>query len=222
MISAWADIQKHLRAEFPKLYVPGATPGMSPLLQHVKLTSADQSEGILLAINSFAYFETRYETFERYLEGFDRALGAFMNVADVPAATRFGLRYSNAIPPSPPAGDEAAPLSSFLKLRIEGLTPGRTVGQPELTIERAQGPLVLRLAIGVPPMVPAGVPFFVRGELPLATGTTFDLDCYQIDPGPLQAMPAFVHEAHRLIDEAFFSTITEEYLSYLQGEEADG
>jgi uncharacterized protein (TIGR04255 family) len=46
---------------------------------------------------------------------------------------------------------------------------------------------------------------------------TLDYDCYRADPGDISEVPAFLRRAHAVIEDAFFSMITDQYLGYLKG-----
>jgi uncharacterized protein (TIGR04255 family) len=60
------QFQKAIRAEFPKLYVPNATAGMPPALQHYQFRNQDNSARVSLAVNSFVYATSRYPGFEAF------------------------------------------------------------------------------------------------------------------------------------------------------------
>jgi uncharacterized protein (TIGR04255 family) len=219
VFAAWGEIQRELRSEFPKLYVPGSTPGVSPFLQHLKLASTDETDSVLLALNSLGFATQRYSTFSVYEASFQRVYEVFRKHVHPTSATRFGLRYRNVLPPV--GADEISPgeLHPALNLRLGGLeiTGTAHAAQPQLVCERVCGELNVRIVVAAQPVATAEA-LGSRMSLPLAPGVALDLDCYRNGPGAMDQMPAFLRNAHEIIDDVFFGLITDRYLGYLKGE----
>src|SRR6266498_2505049 len=73
----WGEMQAALRADFPKLFVPGSESGVSPLLQPLHMASGDEKDRVLLAVNMFGFSTRRYAGFEDFTQRF---LNLYRNV----------------------------------------------------------------------------------------------------------------------------------------------
>jgi uncharacterized protein (TIGR04255 family) len=200
-------VQGRLRGAYPKLLVPAAESGSFPLLQPVRLTSADDAHVVLMAVNSFGVSTHGYTTYEDFKGRFDNALQALSSEFSVPTLTRFGLRYVNVLPPFGTAPEHV--VHPALRITLSGLK-GAWRTAPQLILETDRGRMTLRTSLVQPTLVTKAPGFF------LDPGIRLDFDCYVKDPDTRDVL-SLLDEAHAIIDEAFFDTITPEYLKYLEG-----
>jgi uncharacterized protein (TIGR04255 family) len=219
LYEVWGRFQREVRAEFPKLFVPAAVVGVSPLTQSMKLASNDGADSLLLAINSFAFSTDRYDTFPAFREKFLKIQSLFCKYLELSQLTRFGLRYVNILPPACDDGTLGHRIHPCLNLELSGLTTdGAWTNQPQVIVEKEAGRCILRTALlsvqggaSVPPGV-VRAPFVA-----LSPGVQLDLDCYSNAACTVGDLPTLLDEAHDTIESAFFGIITGEYLKYLKG-----
>jgi uncharacterized protein (TIGR04255 family) len=189
---------------------------MSPLIQAIKLTTPDERQDLLLAVNSFAFVTRDYQTYIEFRSRYLALHKTFCDLADLSTATRFGLRYFNILPPST---SEVAPgvIHPALKLTLGGcaIAASRPVHQDQVSIERQVDDLVLRISL----VSPAGAPGVAAS---LSPGVHLDLDCYTESPGRVDQIDGFLDRAHGIIEDAFFDMITPEYLRYLEDLPTEG
>jgi uncharacterized protein (TIGR04255 family) len=219
LITRWGEFQKAVRSDFQKLYVVGAVPGTSPLLQPIKLSSVDNDESILLTISSFAYTANRYHTFVEFRQRLLEIHRQFFHLAGPAEATRFGLRYVNILPPASFDAGERGVIHPALKLALGGadIAARPQIGQPQLTFERAIGNLVLRVSIGAPPSASQASDDFAAKMPGISPGVLLDLDCYQVGPGRAEEMATFLDAAHGVVDNAFLGLVSASYYEYMKG-----
>jgi uncharacterized protein (TIGR04255 family) len=167
----------------------------------------------MLAINAFGFSTYVYRDFRTFNDEFSSLLSTFRQRTSL-TPTRFGLRYVNALPPDTFHPRRAGgALHHFLKIRIEGTEVlGESVGQNQLVLETGKNDLRLRTAVYRPAVSPDS------GGISLEPGVRLDFDCYSDSPGNMDQVLDLLERAHALVDEAFFSLITDEYLSFLKGE----
>ena len=221
LYEVWGRFQRRIREEFPKLLVPAAMTGVSPLMQSMKLGGADGTCSILLAINSFAFSTERYEDFQHFRERFLALQGLFCELLELRELTRFGLRYVNFLPPIPDDGTLGARIHPYLNLELGGVPGNAWTSQPQLVVERSVGRCILRTAL----LTAQNVTPFSQGLLQLhglalpglMPGVQLDFDCFANATYGLTDLPEILDEAHGTIDKAFFGLVTEDYLAYLNG-----
>jgi uncharacterized protein (TIGR04255 family) len=207
LLSSLGGIQTKLRYDYPKLLVPAVQPGSFPLLQTVRLTSDDNTNMVLLAMNSFGVSTHSYTTYGDFRSRFAKALDVFQSHFSPPTLTRFGLRYVNALPP--PSEGSSKVVHPTLRIAVSGVD-GDWRAQPQLMLETARGRMTLRTVL-IQPQPVTTAPGFL-----LDPGVRLDFDCYQKDPVGVDVL-TLLDEAHTIVDEAFFDMITPDYLQYLEG-----
>lgn len=92
------EFYEEIRKLYPLLYVPNATAGISPALQHYRFEREDRAAGAMLAINSFCYFEKDYSGAQSFQKELVRLFNIASNLFKFRKYTRVGWRYINAIP----------------------------------------------------------------------------------------------------------------------------
>jgi uncharacterized protein (TIGR04255 family) len=225
LLSKWGAVQDAIRKDFPRLYVPAPSLTTSPLVQSLRLSTEDERESVLLAINSFAYSLRRYHTFEDFRKRFLAIHHRFCAAVGDRDSTRFGLRYMNFLPPSSMTIDGRAPtprplgeaLHPLLKLTLGGapVLSNPSVNQTQVVAERVVNNLVLRVAIVSPATAPQQIPGV--GTVRLQAGVQLDLDCYTEERGRVGSMAGFLESAHEVVEDAFFSMVTPEYMEIMRG-----
>lgn len=214
LLGTWGHVQADLRAEFPKMYVPGAEPGTSPLLQAINLASENDANLVLLAVNSFAFATRKYQNYTSFRQDFERTFGVFRKHSSTGSITRVGFRAQNLLPPVFPTTNPApGQLHPCLKLALGGWSPPFEE-QPSIVFTSREGDLRLRLALVGGTATISAKATNVRQDL---RGVMLDLDCYM--QGSLQAelVIKFMDDAHDLVERTFFSLITDEYHRFLEG-----
>ena len=219
VFSAWGELQRRYHDRFPKLYVPGALQGTSPLLQPVRLTSAEEDRQVLLAVNTLAYSESRYCCFDDFRNELDTLLASWAELCRIDTFTRLGLRFVNQLPPRFPSAPTSGRLHPCLKLELQGWDkiPREFSAQPVVGFLVEGDRARLRVLIQEPPF-----PSARRGvgqDVELSSGVLLDLDAFAEGPIAAREVQSLLEEAHSMVDEAFFGMITDEYLRYLGGGE---
>jgi len=213
LLASWGDIQKAYRQAFPKLYVPGAAVGTSPLLQAMQLVSAEEDRTVRLAVNSVAFSTSRYTNWESFLEEATALLETFRSFCPVAQYTRVGLRYVNLLPPTFPGPISPGRVHPCLKLRVDGLG-AEFAEQGQVAVAVQYKDVILRAQLVTPQQgkrLPKPVAFAPQ------PGVHFDLDGFKEGEIPAAQAMDVIKQAHEAIDEAFFGLITDEYRLYLEG-----
>ncbi|HCF59272.1 MAG TPA: hypothetical protein DFS52_14920 [Myxococcales bacterium] len=217
LFNAWGTLQRRCRDRYPKLYVPGALQGTSPLLQPVRLTNAEEDKRVMLAVNALGYSESRYRGFESFRSEVDWLLAEWTQLCDIDAFTRLGLRFVNQLPPEFPGASRAEQIHPCLKLELDGWQglAARLAGQPVLGLEVERPPI--RLHVGVQPVSGRSTEQLGESGIPLSSGVLLDLNASVEQPIAAPQVATLLDQAHDLVDEAFFGLITDDYHSYLKG-----
>lgn len=210
--SAWAGLQRDLRAEFPNLMVPQVRDGDYVALKPVRLESADGREVVMLAINSFAFSSKQYKTFDPFAERFQKIYQKFATLYPPTKFTRAGLRYINWLPPRFPGAEQReGQVHPCLKLTLSGAEGiPLALSESQIIFQVREGERSLRVAL---------VPQDLTGSAPrnASPAMLLDFDCFQTDV-PAGEVVSVLHASHDLIERAFFGMVREEYVKYLKGE----
>lgn len=109
----WDDI----RAAYPNVLVPLANDGQPLALQHYRFRADDGVRTVSVALNSFAFSESKYSGHKSFIAEFERLIGIFRKTYPrLGKIKRIGWRYINVIPYS--RENELVPLRRYLKLEI--------------------------------------------------------------------------------------------------------
>ncbi|MDB4984933.1 MAG: hypothetical protein JWN04_111 [Myxococcaceae bacterium] len=208
--AAWPSIQQDLRSAYPHVLVAGSIPGVAPQLQPIQLSSEDQKQRVMMALNMFAVTTTRYSGFDAFVESVERAEAVFSQRASVASLTRLGLRYMNQIPNG--FGESASAVLSgrklhpCLNLAVGGWNAlARLDTEPSQLVYYSGDPSTLALRISLT-SDPQGMGV-----------TTLDLDCFRQGLVRRDELRSFLVAAHVFIELTFFELVTPEYLTYLRG-----
>ena len=92
------EFQQVVRDTYPVLRVPDAAEGVPPALQLYRFEKEDGSAGLMVALNSFAYFCRRYPGFDAFEPECLKSVEVFASLFSLDRLTRIGLRHINIIP----------------------------------------------------------------------------------------------------------------------------
>jgi len=211
LLTKWGQIQERLREGYPKLLVPTAQLGKPPLLQPFRVSTTTDDRVVMFGLNLFSLTTNSYKTYDDFRGHFADAFGAFREIHSLPPVTRLSLQYSNILPSAEEHDEEW--VHPYLKLGVAGL-PGRWNSQPQMFLEtRRDGGFVLRVTVGR-----AAAPRQNVDDVVLDPGVRLQLECFSLEETQPDAVLTRMDGAHDIVESAFFSIITDEYLKYLKGE----
>jgi uncharacterized protein (TIGR04255 family) len=215
LLGSWGALQQALLGQYPKLLVPGALPGVAPLLQHLLLANGEGTDLVQLAVNSFGFSTKRYRDFATFRASFAAAYEAFQRFGRVSSFTRLGLRYINRLPPDFPGERARGQLHPCLRLRLDGPDglPATPSMHPQLIYGGLAKGLTLRIALEQP-----ASPSSLSDQQTVAPGVHLDFDCSESGALPETRVAEFLEQAHEVIDGAFFGIITDDYRRFLEGD----
>ncbi len=202
-------LQDAVRGDLPKLFVPKAVPGLAPALQGYVFRADDDSEGIDVAINSFAYMTTRYPGFGRFNDRCMRFLGLFLGLVPIHRPNRLGLRYVNQIPVLRESPKARIPIEDYLT--IDFLLP---------TMVASRGYTELDVTVRVPTELGA-----MRIHVDHATEggdrevLRLDFDYSESDGIVLADVQSFLDRAHDMTKRLFMEILSPQYLELIQKEQ---
>ncbi len=216
LFSCWGAIQDDLRDRYPHLYVPLASIGTPSLLQPLKLSAEDKKSSILLAINSIAYSTVEYTGFSDFNSEMWRVFEIFLRHSRVSSFTHLEMRYINRLPPM--LNDDHARgfvLHPALKLSVGGIDAEQT-SQPQFVAEVIKDGINFRIALVSPEENFENE--YSSTDTPILQGIHLDLVGYINRNVTDKSLSQDLVRVHTVIEDGFFSMITDQYLSYLKGE----
>jgi uncharacterized protein (TIGR04255 family) len=205
------EIQRALRSELPKLYVPKYVPGEAPALQPYSLRTADESETIDFAVNSFAYVSRRYQGFKTFKERFGHLFGLFSEHVVIHSLNRVGLRYINHIPVLRESETATIPLEAYVKagFNLPAGIPGANLTQLNSTFTFRVDDGSLRLALQ-----------FQRLDTPKQEEVlVLDFDFSQTEDLSVERVSEYLDRAHQHTKRIFLEMISDQYMPVMRGEE---
>jgi len=218
LYQAWGEIQQELRPAFPKLLVPPAVDGVAPMLQPIHLVSREDSQVVMLAVNTFGFSVRRYQGFEKFKADLQRALDVFSRHSDVRLSTRMGLRYTNVLPEAFGQAPVPGRLHGALKLGLSGwpIEATEIAEQSLLVVNGVARGVKLRVSMLPRAAVLLNKPVSIQSAV---HGVILDLDGFREGSIPVGDFPTFLEAAHGVIEDAFFGLLTDEYHRYIEGRE---
>lgn len=196
-----------VRDKYPKVYVPKLQPGDAPALALYHFKQDDGQATIMTAINKLVYTTKKYPGFEAFKEEVLRIATIFGTTYKIEKLTRTGLRYVNAIPFVPKGG--SIPLREYLKMGFQ-LPPPATDNFTTMNFTFAS-----RVGNGT---------IHTRIEHAMAEDKTheailLDFDYAMQSDLAFDKIEAYLEESHSVTKQMFEGMITDEYRSYIRGEE---
>lgn len=203
------EFYEEIRKLYPLLYVPPATPGMSPALQHYRFEREDRAAGAMLAINSFCYFEKNYSGAQSFQKELLRLFNTANNLFEFRKYTRVGWRYNNVIPFTRESG--IIPVNRFFKDFPQ--LPAALGNEYEQMALRADIPvrdINVMIHFESATHVPSGDDVFIM-----------DIDAYvkqaKAEQLTIESIAETVDQLHSVARAFFEDSITDKYREYLKG-----
>ena len=198
---------RRVRDKYPKVYVPKLLPGDAPALALYHFKQDDDQATILTAINKFAYSTNKYPGFEAFKAEVLRIAAIFGTTFKIEKLTRTGLRYVNAIPFVPKAG--SIPLREYLKVGFQ-LPPPATDNFSTMNFTFASP-----VGNGT---IHARIEHVMAGDKS-HEAILLDFDYALQSELAFGKIEAYLEESHRVTKQMFEGMITDEYRTYIRGEE---
>jgi uncharacterized protein (TIGR04255 family) len=92
------DIQDKLRRDYPNLLLPVIPDGESPALVPYRFEKEDQTAGVMIAVNRFAYYCRNYLGYNSFRIECLKLAHTFFQTYNIQVINRVGLRHINIIP----------------------------------------------------------------------------------------------------------------------------
>jgi len=200
--------QREIKDVYPLLFVPNATMGKAPALQHYQFRRQDGSARISLALNSFAYNTTSYPGFADFRKELDRVFGILLGTFEISNFTRLGLRYVNKMALIR-EDDGTIPLKKYVStnLKLTPGFPGAGIKNLSLAISSPIKEGEMNLLLDCESPSPSGGPEFLL----------LDFDFYTLKQSARSEVFDFVDSAHEQIESTFLEIISEDYLAIMKG-----
>ena len=199
------QFQKAIKADFPKLYVPDAKPGIAPALQHYQFRKEDDSARVSLAVNSFVYATSSYPGFDAFTVGLEKNWNLFGELFGIQSFTRLGLRYTNQLPIIRDEND-TIPLSKYVtaNFKVARGLPTEQVKEVLFSVSCKMNGGDLRLLMQ-------------NEERNGLEVLTLDFDFSRQGSIYRQEIPEFIDTAHEQIEILFLDLISADYKEIMQG-----
>lgn len=195
-----------IRKDYNKVFVPKTMIGTANALEPYRFENDNRAEGVLLAINKFAYYSREYQGFKLFKESFLALLKRFKeSYPGIKTINRTGFRYINLIPFTKDGG--VIPLDKILNIEIN---------VPELIPDKYSN-----LNIGFVSKTDKES-ITVRVESITAQDQSgesllFDIDSFQDGDIEINNIVKHLEECHKTAHKVFENLITDDYRKYLEG-----
>lgn len=195
-----------VRRDYPLVVVPREAERAGPLVRAYRFEREDNSAGVTVALNSFAYFMRQYQGFDFFRSEMLRLFQTFKKLYHIGTVLRIGWRYINVIPFA--RENNLLPLKRFFRIRSDTL-PGLEAEYHSFAIRLTSptegGSTTIRLESALD----------VRG---LSEIFIFDIDVARQNDLQLAKVRTYLDETHADAKNIFETSITDEYRAYLKGE----
>lgn len=195
--------QSKIKADFPNLSVP--IRDFSPLSPY-RFDDNNQLNGVLIAINTFAFYTKQYCGFNKFQNDCSKMINTFNNTYKIAEFNRLGLRYNNVIDFI--SEDEYLPVSEYLKL-------GKLLPRDfDEYLETFDFNLVIPLNKDKIKISINAMPKQSKyGKINL------DFDYFRFGVITADEIEQFMKNAHSKIKELFEDLMTDQYRAFLQSED---
>lgn len=187
------EYQALVHSRFPALFVPGASEGAPPALQHYRFSDNAQTEHVGLAVNSFIFSTKKYPGWETFLGDVMHHWGLMPEWFAPATLTRVGIRFIN----------------RFVDELVEKVVAPGPAGVLQPVLDGAlshQAQTVLK--VGEEGLVVTSRWNEESGEL------IVDLDAFARDLAPA-ALRGTLEELHAIIEEQFVALLEKSYAETL-------
>lgn len=199
------EFYKIVRGDFPEIFVPKLREGDAAALSPYHFQSADGTTALMTALNLFAFRTTHYRGFAAFRDEALRWLTEFARLFAIDNLTRTGLRYTNVIPYAPGQG---FPIRRFLKIEMSfGGQPIERFDQFFMTSGIPTGDGALTMQVGG-----------AKGEHG-EDAIVLEFDFVKQQGLSFANVADYLNESHGETKKLFESLLTDEYRSYMRGEE---
>jgi len=196
-----------VKPQYPLIYVPHLKEGATVALTPYRFESLDQSKGFMIALNSFAYFERKYQGYINFKKEVLGLTSLFSQTYSIEKLTRFGWRYINAIPFE--REDGLLPLNRFFNFQLKfipSMPDSHTNIGLEVITRMGSGTITTRLHSGK--RSDNGQEVFI-----------LDLDFALTEELNMSKLKDYISESHNCARTFFEELISDDYRSYLKGEQ---
>lgn len=204
------ECQRHffwesIRHKYPHIHVPKAVPDKAISLTPYRFEKEDESAGVLVALNSLAFFTRKYPGYKLFKEEFMELYKIFGEHFSITKLTRAGWRYINIIPFAREEG--LIPLDRFLTLGFdvpESIHKNFNNLSLNFTSKTNGGSITTKLET------------LVRSD---GEGEAFllDFDYSKEHDLHFNDVEDYIEEAHQFSNALFEDFITDNYREYLRG-----
>ncbi len=172
------------------------------------ITFTNPSEGLILGIDRFAFFQNKYTGHKNFHKSFLNYLTKFNDVINFSAITRLGLRYINLIPFTRNSEKAIVPFEDFFNIDIKLPTPLSTDFENldlNFVSKTINGNITTKIAV-------------------LAKGSESEAFILDIDSAvkkedmKIKNSHEFLSTAHIQSHQVFDNILTQKYIDYLKGE----
>jgi uncharacterized protein (TIGR04255 family) len=193
-----------VREHFPQVLVPTLREGEAAALAPYHFQRADNSAALLTALNLFGYRTNVYRGFALFRQEVLRWVGEFVKAFGIDRLNRTGLRYTNVIPFPPGQG---FPIEDYLKLQMH--LGGERVERFEQFFTTSRIPVAdgsLTIQVG-------------HAEVEGGDAIMLDFDFAKERDLRIGDIERHLDQSHQETKRLFESLLTDEYRSYMRGEE---
>jgi uncharacterized protein (TIGR04255 family) len=201
------EIQDKIRDDYPNLLVPPVHEGAHIALEPYSFEKEDQSSGLMVALNSFAYYCREYPGFEAFESECLRLLDMLGSIVPLKKLNRVGLRHINLIPFV--KEDGRIPIDNYFVLgeKLLALFPG--------------GFNAFNMAFVLPL---EGAAITTRIESVRKSGgeqeaLLLDFDFAKTEGLDFSRIPVYLTEAHERSAELFRDLTTQVFRDYIKGDD---
>ncbi|MHB8474307.1 MAG: TIGR04255 family protein [Gammaproteobacteria bacterium] len=155
MVKYVPEIQDRFRKDYPRYQAvkthemkiplgPGDQSAEMVVLSRWEFADKDNRSGFILLDDALMYHTTAYETFEPFLEKFQRGIDIIHEMLKLDLTTRVGLRYVDLIVPEPQEKLSQYVVPGLTGFPFEEITGGSGKQQAAGVVKTSEGQLVVR------------------------------------------------------------------------------
>ncbi len=202
-----------VRDQYPKVLVPQIQVGISPALQPYRFERGDESAGIMLAIDKFAYYARKYPGYLEFKQEFLRLVSLFGKLFNLSKLKRAGWRYINIIPFIRDSGN--IPLQKFFN--IVSFFPKSELYSTKKEPEQYKNLSITLISMINNCSITTKLESLITSDM-AREALVLDFDCAQEKDLLLSKTETYIEENHRIAKNLFETLITGNYRQYLRGE----
>jgi uncharacterized protein (TIGR04255 family) len=202
-----------VRNQYPIVFVPQIQVGVSPALQPYRFERIDQSAGIMIAMDKFAYYTRKYPGYLEFKQEFLRLGSLFGELFNLSKLKRTGWRYINIIPFTRESGN--IPLQRFFNL--SPFFPNSELCSTKNTPEQYENLSITLISKIDDCSITTKLESLISSDM-AREALVLDFDCAQEKDLVLSKTETYIETEHRLAKNLFEALITDNYRQYLRGD----